>query len=228
MIGSEKKRKVKSISLIILAVTGFATLGCNLSNAEIWGASRILEDDEREMVVNTAAAINQEATNRAEPPVSEEALEPNNALEYSWQMGVRCIESPGNDPCPLEACIPASDQYNAVLEKTVELFGKANPDNYECGADFRFTNNSGMNLLIWANSVSNEDDLITIFPWKVAKDDIIEEHNYTFFSRHEGVVTYRNITDFYVLYDNPHCEWIQYGDPELGKFAVELMNPCGD
>jgi hypothetical protein len=228
MSNTKKSRTVKSIILFFLVVDIFLVLGCNLTTFEIWSASRdILEDEEREMVVNTVAAINQEATERAKPPVNEEALEPNSALEYAWEFGVRCIDAPGEDPCPLEACFTASDQYSVVLEKTTELFGKDNPDNYSCGADYRFTNHSGADLLIWHNVVDHEGDMITISSIKIATDEIYEEYHYNYFDRHDGVITYRIIPKIYVLYDNPHCAWIEYGKPEVEKLSIDLMNPCG-
>ena len=223
MIGSEKTSKRQGITLILFLLLFVFLLGCELVEN-----IHSLFYNQRYTRVNGYALTEQTRAATTSQVEVNKSPEPNSATEYAWEMGGRCIDASGNDPCPMEACIPASDQYNAVLEKTVELFGKANPDNYSCGADYTFTNNSGADLLVWHNILGHEGDLVTVSAIKIAKDDILFEYHYNYFDRHDGIVTFRKIPKIYVIYDNPHCQWIAYGDAELEQLSVDLMNPCGD
>jgi hypothetical protein len=200
-------------------------LGCRLFD----GAIALIDDQEtKDNLIGLALDVITEGrkANEPRPEVVDEELKPNSAQEYAWQMGDRCINAPGTDPCPLEACMVASDQYTVKFDTPVELFGKANPDNYSCGADYQFTNNSGTNLVVWHNVLSSDDNLIAVNVVKIETDSIFEEYHMNYFDRHDGRVTFRTIPEIYVLYDNPHCDWIEYVDPELEQYAVTLMNPC--
>ena len=224
-MGLGKKRgKPKFANFLIILVLLTLILGCNLTKFTIYSASSILEDDAREIVVNTAASVLDDLQNTPKPPRAEENLLPNSAQEYAWQMGERCIDAPGEDACPLDACVAKPDQYSATLELNTELFGKANPDNYSCGANYRFINNSGSDLYVM-HQISGHDG--TIIPSMIiAKDEIYEEYHFNYYSRHEGKIMYQSLANILVLYDNPHCYWLQNGDPELSKYIVEIMNPC--
>ncbi len=199
--------------------------GCQLFD----GAIALIDDQEtKDTIIGRAldAISENRKTNETHEEVVDEELLPNSALEYTWQMGDRCINSPGRDPCPLESCVAASDQYNVKFDTPLELFGKANPDDYSCGADYIFTNNSGTNLLVWHNILSSDDNLVTVSAINIETDSIYDEYHFNYFDRHDGLITFRRIPKIYVLYDNPHCEWIEYGDAKLEKYAVPLMNPC--
>jgi len=224
VINSEKTSKKHGITIILFLVVFL--LGCKIVDS-----AYSLVDSRGERILNGVVddAIAEQTRAAITPQVVvNEWLEPNSALEYAWEMGVRCIDAPGSDPCPVESCVPAGDQYTAVLEVTTQLFGKANPDDYSCGADYTFTNNSGSNLLVWHNIWGREGDVVTVNAIKLAKDDIYYEYHYNYYDRHDGKVTFQKIPKIYVLYDNPHCDWIQFGDSKLEKISVNLMNPCGE
>ncbi len=214
--------------LFFLPFLLFFLLGCNLSRY----ITSYLYDPERkdDTSLRFALEADAEATAAAKPirEWAEEEPLPNSAQEYAWQMGVKCIESPGADPCPLDACIVSADQYSVVLDLSNELFGKRNPDNYQCMADLQFTNNSGQDVLFWYIKDENEGGLLSMYSIGIAKDELYEEPGIVDYSRHEGVITYRQLKEIFVIYDNPHCQWIQYPDPKLEKFKVKITSPCGD
>jgi len=221
---SGRPKRNLPLSLLLLAGLVFITLGCGLSNFEIWSASRILEDDERASVLNTAAAINAEATAQSLPPVIDEELLTNSAQEYAWQFGTRCIDSPGDDPCPLDACVVAADQYSASYNVTSELFGKANPDNYQCCADFSFSNNT-----------DDEMALMAFYPaidtWnstQIHANSVVDWGNCSVsYSRHDGEVSViEGISQIIVAYYNPHCDWLEHNEPGLQKYIVPIERPC--
>lgn len=203
-------------------------LGCNLSRY----ITASLYDPEG--TDDTALRFSVEAVAEATEAVIptweriDEELKPNSAQEYVWQMGGKCIDSPGTDPCPLEACIVKSDLYSAVLEISNELFGKSNPDNYQCIGDFHFTNNSGYDVLLWHIKDENEGGVLSFYSLSITKDELYKQPGMVNYSRHEGVVTYQKFNEFFVIYDNPHCQWVQYPDPKLEKYKVKLASPCGD
>jgi len=211
--------------LLILAAMLVFLLGCKLFD----GAIALIEDQEtKDTLIGLALDVITERrkANENRGEFVDEELKPNSAQEYAWQMRDRCINAPGSDPCPLEACMVAGDQYTVKFATPTELFGKANPDNYSCGADYQFINNSGSNLLVWHNIRSSDDNLIAVNVVKIEADSIFEQYHWNYYVRHDGRVTFRTIPEIYVLYDNPHCNWIEYIDPELKQHVVKLMNPC--
>ena len=223
---SARRRVAISSILSVLLLFG---MGCNLTNL-MFSKDTILEDREATRAMATMDAVIREATEEAQPKPErvDEDLEPNSAQEYSWQMGTRCIDAPGEDPCPIDACVTKADQYSFTMEVTTELFGKANPDNYQCGADFRFTNQSGADLHIWysVNSTSQASGLWSLK--ELTREDIWEESHFNYYSRHEGVVMYQYVPELLVVYDNPHCNWVLTSNYKWGGYKVPVMNPCGN
>lgn len=208
----------------------FIILLCFLIGCQFFtGAIALIEDQEtKDTIIGRALDViteNRKAREPHEEFVDEELL-PNSAQEYAWQMGDRCINAPGSDPCPLEACVVNKDLYTVKFATPVELFGKANPDDYSCGADYLLTNNSGENIVVWHNILSSEDNLTAVWVVEIEMDSIYEYYHFNYYSRHDGSVTFRRIPKIYVLYNNPHCDWIEYGDAKLEKLSVELVNPC--
>lgn len=216
----DKKRYIFIITSLL-----FFLIGCQLFN----GAIALIDDQEtKDTIIGRALDVITEDRKAKETHqvIVDDDLLPNSAQEYAWQMGDRCINAPGSDPCPLEACVVNKDQYTVEFAPPYELFGKANPDNYYCGAAFRLTNNSGTNIVVWQNILSNIDNLTAVNVVEIEADDIFEESHVNYYDRHDGLVTFRTIPKMYVLYNNPHCDWIEYVNPKLDKFAVTLVNPC--
>jgi len=218
--------KNRSTSIILLSLAGLAliSLGCGLTKLEIFSHSEILEDEDRRSALNTLEALDRRATNEAKPPIIDEELKPNSAQEYAWQFGVRCIDAPGDAPCPLDACVVASDQYSARYTVTSELYGKANPDDYQCSASFSFTNNS-----------NDELALMTYYPDIKSWNSVFIQANQVVdwgqvlvsYSRKDGVETIQQgATQIIVTYYNPHCDWLEHTEPGLQKNIVTLTQPC--
>jgi len=183
-----------------------------------------MDDTERESVVNTAVSINAEATARSLPPVIDDELIPNSAQEYAWQFGTRCIDAPGEDPCPLDACVVATDQYNANYTVTSELFGKANTDNYQCCAAFSFTNNSADEIALMAYYPEINSWRSTL----IHQNSVVNWENCSVsYSRHDGEVSViEGINQIIVTYYNPHCDWLEHSEQGLQKYIVNIARPC--
>lgn len=203
----------------------FLVLGCNLTKLYIFSASSVLEDEERDLVLKTAFTVIDEATNPVKPPGENDEPLPNSALEYAWQMGVRCIDAPGNDPCPIDACVVAVDQYQFSLEISNELFGKKNPDDYACSADFRLTNVSGTDINIWFHQVMLDQDIW--LNYQLPADDLFESNDINFYTRKDGAEMQARVSELFVVYDNPHCAWVVREDTKAQKYMVPILNPCG-
>jgi hypothetical protein len=222
---SRYSNSAKKRYILIITSTIFFLIGCQLLN----GAIALIEDQEtKDTLIGRVWEAIIEGRKAREPHAEnvDEELLPNSAQEYAWQMGDRCINAPGSDPCPLEACVVNKDLYTVEFAPPYELFGKANPDDYYCGADYRLTNNAGTNLLVWHNILSSEDNLTAVSVVHIETDNIYDEYRFNYYDRHDGLVTFRSIPKIYVLYDNPHCDWIEYTDVKLEKFGVTLANPC--
>ena len=215
--------KKKHIVLFLLSFSIIFLSGCRLL-----GIAYSVLDEEHPFWEQVGIAAMEATKDAAMLPTEdfEEGLKPNSAQEFAWQSGERCINAPGNDPCPLEACVVAKDQFSVVIEQSVELIGKSNPDNYSCAADIRFSNNSGSNVLFFYLIESNEDQLFNVGTRNIAVDELFEENRFTYFDRHEGITKYRYVSALATILDNPHCSWIKIDDTKLWENSLELMDPC--
>lgn len=221
---TDTQKRKKTIVFLILAGISLISLGCGLTKGEIFSRSEILEDEDRASALNTLEALERRATNAAKPPIINEELKPNSAQEYAWQFGGRCIDAPGDDPCPLDACVVAADQYSAVYSLTSELFGKANPDDYQCTAYLRFTNNSDdeMALMTYVSATNNWNEML------IHANQVVDGGNwFVSYSRKDGEVSViPGISDIIVTYYNSHCDWLAHTEPGLQKYIVPLAQPC--
>lgn len=121
------------------------TLGCRLFSAEYW--VHRLDDPE------------------SDPGSASLPADTNEAVSES-NFGSKCLNSAGDSPCPVEACVVYKGEYTAKYEVASELFGKANPSDYQCCADFQFTNSSGVDLMAYEHIVTEFDDswLLRLYP----------------------------------------------------------------
>ena len=136
------------ISFVILTCIILFTLGCNLFSTNYW-VHRLDGNiaEEPNAVVPTIAA---DQTN----------------LENGSAFASKCLNSSGDSPCPIEACVVFPGEYTVKNVVTTELFGKANPNDYACCADFQFTNNSGVDLMGFEHTISDSGDswLTRLYP----------------------------------------------------------------
>jgi hypothetical protein len=178
---------------------------------------------------NHAIAAMIAATLAAKPPVAKptdinQYLFPNSAQEYAFQTGTHCIDAPGSDPCPADLCIAPPESYSFSMDISSELYGKKNPNDYSCSADFRLTNNSGVDLKVIYRVTGTEQT--TWVNRRLPVDDLINERVINFYTRKDGKVMQQALPELLVVYDNPHCAWITGDNPKIGEYIVDVMNPC--
>ncbi len=195
--------KHKVVFLFLLAGLVVLLMGCKLFSMEYW--TYRLDTGEETLPTETSAS--------GDSPTGEAS-----------QFGVRCLDSPGDKPCPIEACVVTPDQFSATYEITSELYGKANPSNFSCCAGYRFDNKSNKELLVLYHWNSESED-----GWGtrlITEDDNTDTCG-NYYSQHEGKVTYtKGVTEVVVLYANAHCDWIESDDPGLKKYVVPVLGPC--
>lgn len=198
----------RRITFLIFTCLIFFTLGCNLFSANYW--IHRLDDNESNQVSETKST----------------ATTMNAGSLADSNFGSKCLTSPGAEPCPIDACIVYEDQYTAKNMITSELFGKANPGDYQCCAEFQFTNNSGADLMIFEHHVTEYADN-WIFQLHSVENPEQPENCTNYFTRNDGKETLSmGVTEIVVLYVNPHCDWIQWDEPRLDKFRVPVAAGC--
>ena len=213
------------LSLFIL----ISTISCDLVGSGISQRESELNPEEATQNANDAIAAMIAGTLNAKPKTPKptdinEPLLPNSAQEYAFQTGTHCIDSPGSDPCPVDVCIAPPDSYDFSMNISSELFGKKNPNDYSCSADFRLTNNTALDLLVIYRITGSEQS--TWVKQNLRVDDLINERVINFYTRKDGKVMNQILPVLLVAYDNTHCAWIQGDDPKVMKYLIDVMNPC--
>ncbi len=196
------------VVFLVFTCTIFFILGCNLFSANYW--VHRLDDVE----------TGQEA--ESIPSTTSNNVKPSTGLSFDS----KCLNSPGTEPCPIDACVAYKGEYTAKHEITSELFGKANPSDYQCCAEFQFTNSSGADLMVFEHWVSEFDD--NWYPKLYPAQKPSQPGNCTnYFIRKDGKETIaKGITEIIVLYANPHCDWIEWDEPELVKYREPVEAGC--
>lgn len=197
-----------SVRFVLICVF-ILILGCNLFSTEYW-VHRL--DSEETLPVDTAG-------NEKEPNT-------DNTATNDDSFGERCIDTPGTAPCPMEACIAGSDQYSTKYFITSELYGKANPNNFSCCAEFIFEPNENVDLITYEHWINEAgDNWITHHYVQNSASQPATCSNY--YAQQDGELQYwKGITEIIVLYANPHCDWIQRDEPGLKAYAVPIAGPC--
>lgn len=184
------------------------TFGCNLFSTNYW--VHRLDDNESDQVSESLPTVN---NINAEP-----------ATDSSFAS--KCLNSPGTEPCPIDACVVYQGLYTAENEVTSELFGKANSNDYQCCAEFQFTNNSGVDLMGFEHRVTEFDDnwYFQLYPVVNPKQP---GNCSNYFTRKDGEeMVSKGVAEIIVLYANPHCDWIQWDEPGLVKYRVPIEAGC--
>ena len=192
----------------LLIILIFFTMGCNLFSANYW--IHRLDDDEQ--------------VQEPEVPPTENTDSGGPATNSNFES--KCLNSPGTAPCPIDSCVVFEGLYTAKNVITSELFGKANPSDYQCCAEFQFTNNSGVDLMGFEHAVTEYEDnwILMLYP-KKNPEQLGNCWNY--FTRKDGQETFsKGVTEVIVLYANPHCDWIQWDEPGLDKYHVPVEAGC--
>lgn len=196
------------IAFIILPFTILITLGCSLFSANYW-VHRLDDDtaDQESESIPATATINAESANDS-------------------SFGSKCINSPGTEPCPVDACVVDESLYSVKNMISTELFGKANPTDYQCCADFQMINNSHLALVGFEHRVTEYADnwIFVEYP-----EGNTEQSGFCLnsFSRKDGKETLSiGVTEVIVLYANPHCAWIQWDEPGLVQHRVPVEPGC--
>lgn len=183
-------------------------MGCSLFSVNYW-VHRL--DDE---------AADQES----ESIPGATAFDTESANDSSF--GSTCLNAPGTEPCSIDACVVYKGEYTGKNVVTNELFGKANPNDYQCCADFQFTNNSGVALMGFEHHVTEYSDnwFFKLYPVENSEQT---GNCLNFFTRKDGVETLSpGVTEIVVLYANPHCDWIQWDEPGLAQYRVPVEPGC--
>lgn len=202
--------KYPSARLIVFISLSFfilMSMGCSLFSANYW-VHRL--DDE--------AAVQESESTPTAGADSESANEPN--------FGSTCLNAPGTEPCSIDACVVYKGQYTVKNVVTNELFGKANPNDYQCCADFEFANNSGTALMGFVHFVTEYTDnwSFELFPIENSERP---GNCSNFFTSKDGKETYNpGVKEIVVLYANPHCDWIQWDEPGLAQYRVPVEPGC--
>jgi hypothetical protein len=197
----------RPIVFVIFTCVILFTLGCNLFSVNYW--VHRMDDNESDQLPEPLPAV----TNINAGPGTDSSF------------GSKCLNSPGTAPCPIDACVVDKGQYTAKYVVTSELFGKANPSDYQCCADFQFTNNSGVDLMGFEHLVTEYTDNWFYVLYPVANPGKSDCSNY--FSRKDGKETLsKGVTEIVVLFANPHCDWIQWDEPGLAKYREPVEAGC--
>jgi len=189
---------------VILTCVIIFTLGCTLFETNYW-VHRLDDKGSESLPSNT--------TNNAETTTDS-------------SFDSKCLNSPGTEPCPIDACVAYKGEYTAKHVVTNELFGKANQSDYQCCAEFHFTNLSGVDLLVFEHWVSQYEDnwYSRLYPVQKPPQPASCTNS---FSRKDGEETIaKGVTEIIVLYDNPHCDWIEWDEPELLKYRQPVEAGC--
>lgn len=203
-----KLRNHRLIIVVIFSIVILLTLGCNLISANYW-VHRLDETDADQLPESppTTAMTNAETS-------------PDSGFE------TKCLDSPGTAPCPIDACVVDGSQFSAKNEISSELFGKANPSDYQCCANFQLNNNSGVELMGFEHHVTEFDDN---WYFRVYPVDNTQKSSSCLnsFSRKDGSETFsKGVVEIVVLYANPHCDWIEWDEPGLIKYRVPIEAGC--
>lgn len=196
------------IPFVIIIFAMSFTLGCKLFSANYW--VHRLDDNESDQAAESQAAD----TTILADPVGDS------------NFGSKCLESPGTEPCPIDACVVYKGQYTAKYVITSELFGKANPSDSQCCAEFQFTNNSGVDLMLFEHMVTEYEDnwYFRLYPVVNPKQP---DNCSNYFTRKDGKEMIRKgVTEIVVLFANPHCDWIQWDEPGLAEYRVPVEAGC--
>ena len=194
----QKYRSCRLIPLLIFTCVILLSLGCNLFSANYW--VHRLDETKSEQVPNSLPIANSS----------------NDGPATNSDFGSKCLNSPGTAPCPVEACVVYGGRYTAKNIVTSELFGKTNSNDYQCNAEFQFTNNSGVDLMGFEHQVTEYDDywLFQLYPGENPKQP---GGCLSPFSRKDGEeTTSMGVTELVVLFANPHCDWIEWDEPGHG------------
>lgn len=184
------------------------TLGCSLFSVEYW--VHRLDDEKSDQPAESL------------PPTASDI----SGVETGHSFESKCLNSPGDSPCPIESCVVFKGEYVAKNVITDELFGKANPSDYACCADFQFTNNSGVDLMGFEHQVTEYGDswLFQLYPLSNSNAQGSCDNHFT---RKDGQETAsKGVTEIVVLYANPHCDWIQWDEPGLAKYREPVAEGC--
>ena len=198
----------RTIAFMIIIFAIFSTLGCSLFSANYW--VHPLDDN----------------TSDQDPESLPIAAEVNPEPATDSSFGSKCLDSPGTEPCPIDACVVYKGEYTASYVVTSELFGKKNPSDYQCCAEFQFANNSGVDLMIFEHHKTEFDDNWYFHLYPVVNPR--QPGNCTnYFTRKDGQETFsQGIVEIVVLYANPHCDWIQWDEPGLENYRVTVEAGC--
>ena len=196
------------IVFVIFSCVFLFTVGCNLFSVNYW--VHRLDDDQTDQL-----------------PVSLPTTTTNNAGPVTdSSFGSTCLDSPGAEPCSIDACVVYKGQYTAKYVVTNELFGKANPSDYQCCAEYQFTNNSGVDLMGFEHQVTEFADQWFFMLYPVNNPQQLGNCSNNF-SRKDGKETFsKGVTEIVVLFANPHCDWIQWDEPGLVKYRVPIEAGC--
>ena len=146
--------------------------------------------------------------------------------ENNSNFGSKCLTSPGDSPCPIETCVAYKGEYTAKNVITSELFGKANPSDYSCCADFQFKNNSGGDLMGFEHHVTESSDgwFFHLYPKNMPES---QGNCLNYFTRKDGQESAsKGVTEIVALYANPHCDWITWDEPGLKNYKVIVEGGC--
>lgn len=229
-MGSYRNRKNHPLLIFFLVLCVLIiTISCGLAGSGMSQQEAELNPEDATQNANHAIAAMIAATLAAKPPVAKptdinQYLFPNSAQEYAFQTGTHCIDAPGSDPCPADLCIAPPESYSFSMDISSELYGKKNPNDYSCSADFRLTNNSGVDLKVIYRVTGTEQT--TWVNRRLPVDDLINERVINFYTRKDGKVMQQALPELLVVYDNPHCAWITGDNPKIGEYIVDVMNPC--
>lgn len=209
MRGSDQKYpRWRFVFFVVLTCAILFTLGCNLLSTEYW--VHRLDDEVSEQPPESL------------PLASSNGSSPSTVSDF----GSTCLNSTGDAPCPIEACVVYKGQYTTKYVVISELFGKANPSDYQCTAEFGFTNNSGVDLMGFEHRVTEFDDNWYLQLYSAGnKEQTGNCVNY--FTRKDGKETLvKGVTEVVILYANPHCDWIQWDEPGLVKYREPVEAGC--
>lgn len=189
---------------VILTCVIIFTLGCTLFETNYW----VHRLDDKEAELSPTPTTN------------------NSKSTTDSSFGSKCLNSPGTEPCPIDACVAYKGEYTAKHVVTSELFGKANPSDYQCCAEFQFTNLSGVDLLVIEHWVSQYEDnwYSRLYPVQNPPQPGNCSNSFTRKDGNETIA--KGVTEIIVLYDNPHCDWIEWDDPELLKYRQPVEAGC--
>ena len=196
------------ISFVIVICTISFTLGCNLFSTNYW-VHRLDDNESGELLGSPSEVVPNTAG-----PVTD------------TNFASTCLNSPGAEPCPIDACVVYKGQYTVKNVVTSELFGKANSNDYQCCAEFQFVNNSGVDLMGFEHRVTEYEDnwYFELYPVANPKQP---GNCSNYFTRKDGKeMLSKGVTEIVVLFANPHCDWIQWDEPGLAKYRVPIEAGC--